>query len=77
MNCGAENLYVHFPHGITKNITLQNTRNEMGTALEIIIAKISFYLYYKQMDWPIQETFHLQNNRQSLQLRKLTTQSPI
>ena len=30
MNYQAENLYVHFPPGITINILLQNTRNEMG-----------------------------------------------
>ena len=27
-----ENLYVHFPPGITINILLQNTRNEMGNS---------------------------------------------
>ena len=32
MNYQAENLYVHFPPGITINILLQNTRNEMGNS---------------------------------------------
>ena len=32
MNYGAENLYLHFPPGITINILLQNTRNEMGNS---------------------------------------------
>ena len=32
MNYGAKNLYVHFPPGITINILLQNTRNEMGNS---------------------------------------------
>ena len=32
MNYGAENLYLHFPTGITINILLENTRNEMGNS---------------------------------------------
>ena len=32
MNYGAENLYVHFPPGLTINILLQNTRNKMGNS---------------------------------------------
>ena len=32
MNYQAENLYVHFPPGITINILLENTRNEMGNS---------------------------------------------
>ena len=32
MNYQAENMYVHFPPGITINILLQNTRNEMGNS---------------------------------------------
>ena len=32
MNYGAENMYVHFPPGISINILLQNTRNEMGNS---------------------------------------------
>ena len=32
MNYNAENLYVHFPHGISINILLQNTRNKMGNS---------------------------------------------
>ena len=32
MNYGAENLYLHFPPGITINILLENTRNEMGNS---------------------------------------------
>ena len=33
MNYGAENLYLHFPPGITINILLQITRSEMGNSL--------------------------------------------
>ena len=32
MNYQAENLYVHFPPGLTINILLENTRNEMGNS---------------------------------------------
>ena len=32
MNYGAENLYLHFPPGITIIILLQNTQNEMGNS---------------------------------------------
>ena len=32
MNYKAENMYVHFPPGITINIILQNTRNKMGNS---------------------------------------------
>ena len=32
MNYKAENMYVHFPPGITINILLQNTRNKMGNS---------------------------------------------
>ena len=32
MNYQAENMYVHFPPGITINILLQNTRNKMGNS---------------------------------------------
>ena len=32
MNYGAENMYVHFPPGISINILLQNTRSEMGNS---------------------------------------------
>ena len=32
MNYKAENVYVHFPPGITINILLQNTRNKMGNS---------------------------------------------
>ena len=32
MNYQAENMYVHFPPGITINILLQNTRDEMGNS---------------------------------------------
>ena len=32
MNYQAENLYVNFPPGITINILLENTRNEMGNS---------------------------------------------
>ena len=32
MNYGAENMYVHFPPGLTINILLENTRNEMGNS---------------------------------------------
>ena len=32
MNYQAENLYIHFPPGITINILLENTRNEMGSS---------------------------------------------
>ena len=34
-----ENLYVHFPPGITINILLQNTRNEMGNSFLTYSAK--------------------------------------
>ena len=32
MNYKAENVYLHFPPGITINIILQNTRNKMGNS---------------------------------------------
>ena len=32
MNYQAENMYLHFPPGITINILLQNTRSEMGNS---------------------------------------------
>ena len=32
MNYKAENVYLHFPAGITINILLQNTRNKMGNS---------------------------------------------
>ena len=32
MNYKAENMYVHFPPGITINILLQNTRDKMGNS---------------------------------------------
>ena len=32
MNYKAENMYVHFPPGITINILLQNTKNKMGNS---------------------------------------------
>ena len=32
MNYKAENMYVHFPPGISINIILQNTRNKMGNS---------------------------------------------
>ena len=41
MNYKAENMYVHFPPGITINIILQNTRNKMGN---------SFFLTYSARD---------------------------
>ena len=39
MNYGAENLHLHFPLGITINILLENTRDEMGNSFLTYSAK--------------------------------------
>ena len=51
LNHNAENLHGSFPHGITMNILLQNTKNNMGSSLFSYSARdnncqIFFFLFY-------------------------------
>ena len=78
----AENLHVSFPHGITMNILLQNTKIKWKALFfhirrEITIVKILFLLFYNRTNYQIHETYFLQNNLLVIYFQKIFANSRI